>query len=232
MDLYAELNQHGFAIRRGVLVPRQLDQLCTLLFPPSSTPSSGLAPPHALRNVLWERGGLVEALTRFGIDTLASEALGAPSFAIDALYFDKTSRANWKVPNHQDRMMPVAAEVQEVGFSGWTRRGGVVYVEPPVDVLARLVAIRIHLDDCPALNGSLAVLPGSHCLGKLRDAELTEIDRGRLVECEAKLGDVLVIKPLLVHRSSPARDPEHRRVLHVVYAASEPGTTVRWRRTS
>jgi ectoine hydroxylase-related dioxygenase (phytanoyl-CoA dioxygenase family) len=92
-----------------------------------------------------------------------------------------------------------------------------------------MVALRIHLDDCPAANGALAVIPGSHLQGKLGDVALGELPRDGYVPCEAAAGDVLAMRPLLVHRSSPAEVPARRRVVHVVYAAGQPGEKVRWK---
>jgi hypothetical protein len=68
--------------------------------------------------------------------------------------------------------------------------------------------------------------------GKLGDAALAAIEREAYVPCPAGAGDVLLCRPLLVHRSSAAVTPSHRRVLHVVYASGEPGAVVRWRRAS
>ena len=127
--------------------------------------------------------------------------------------------------------MPVDAEVpSEPGFSGWTTKAGTIHAEPPVEVLAGLVALRIHFDDAPADNGALAVVLGSHLGGKLRDADLAALRPDQFVQVEVAAGDVLLIKPLIVHRSSPAVSPSHRRVLHVVYASREPGRELRWKR--
>jgi hypothetical protein len=226
-----EVENRGFALRRQAVSSRRLPQLLSLVLPGDEW-SSPRRQPHALRNVLWDRRELAGALTHLGVDDIASEVLGRPAFAINAIYFDKTIRANWKVPCHQDLVMPVEAQVDEPGFAGWTVKAGVPHVEPPTDVLAGLAALRIHFDDCPAANGSLSVLPGSHHRGKLRDAELVALDHGAFVDCEALLSDVFVMKPLLVHRSSAALDPQHRRVLHVVYATEEPGSAIRWKRSA
>jgi hypothetical protein len=229
MGLREEVEDRGFGFRRQALESGQLRELLSLLFPGGGAGPEPRA-PHALRNVLWDRSGVAGALARFGVDRLAGEALGGEAFPINALYFDKTAGANWKVPCHQDVMVPVAERVEEAGFSGWSEKAGVVHVEPPSEVLERLVAIRIHFDDCAASSGALSVLPGSHRGGKLRDGHLAGLDRGRFVDCEGRAGDALLMKPLLVHRSSPAQDPSHRRVLHVVYAAGEPGLLLRWKR--
>ncbi len=152
---------------------------------------------------------------------------GSPAFPINVTYFDKNADANWKVPGHQDLMMPVEREVAEPGFSGWNRKLGVVYVEPPAEVLSNLVALRVHLDACSAANGALAVVPESHRRGKLRDADITAIPSDDFTICDAAAGDILLMKPLLVHRSSQGTEPSHRRVLHIVYATEQPGKNLR-----
>jgi len=43
----------------------------------------------------------------------------------------------------------------------------------------------------------------------------------RYIACRAAPGDVLILRPLLLHRSSPSRGEGRRRVLHVVYATKE-----------
>ncbi len=226
-----EVQDRGFALRRKALSSSRLAELLNVVLPGDER-SADRPAPHALRNVLWDRGEVARALTRLGVDDIAAEVLGGSAFAINAIYFDKTGGANWKVPCHQDLIMPVEAKVDEPGFAGWTMKAGVPHVEPPTEVLASLAAVRIHFDDCPAANGSLSVLPGSHCRGKLRDADLVALDRESFVDCEAMMGDVLVMKPLLVHRSAAALDPQHRRVLHVVYATEEPGSAIRWKRSA
>jgi hypothetical protein len=225
MSVREQLESSGFAVRRAALTEAQNQLLL------QASGVDGNQSAHALRNLLWSRAELRPALRREGVDALASEALGAEAFPINALFFDKPPAANWKVPGHQDLMMPVAAEVPtEPGFSGWTTKAGVPHVEPPSEVLAKLVALRIHFDDATVDNGALAVVPGSHLRGKLRDSELAALRPDEFVPCEAAAGDVLLMKPLVVHRSSPAVSPSHRRVLHVVYAGDAPGRELRWKR--
>src|SRR5256885_1123657 len=136
-----EVEDTGFALRRQALSSSRLAELLSLVLPGDEWPSQRPL-PHALRNVLWDRGELAGTLTCLGVDDIASEGLGRPAFAINAIYFDKTSRANWKVPCHQDLIMPVEAQADEAGFAGWTVKAGVPHVEPPTDVLAGLAAER------------------------------------------------------------------------------------------
>jgi len=93
-----------------------------------------------------------------------------------------------------------------------------------------MVALRIHLDDCGAENGPLSVLPGSHVHGRLAAPEIARwSEHGRAIDCTAARGDVLLLKPLVVHRSSPAVRPGHRRVLHLEFAAEELPQPLAWR---
>ena len=218
MTLREEVDEAGFALRRRAV---DADRLAIL---------SALMPPtHAARNLLWEQPGLPVALEYTGIDALASEVLGERATPVSAIFLDKTPGANWKVPGHQDLVVPVERQVDEPGFTGWTTKRGTAHVQPPREVLEKLIAVRIHLDDAPAENGALAVVPGSHRRGVLGDADLGAIPPAAFTTCQAAAGDVLVMRPLLIHRSSPAVTPEHRRVLHVVYAADQPGREVRWK---
>ncbi|MFN0054452.1 MAG: phytanoyl-CoA dioxygenase family protein [Planctomycetales bacterium] len=231
MNLRHKIDQFGFAFHRNAFTTDQLVALLRLLSPTTNQIGvrSRRGSAYAARNLLWDRPEVSVALARLGLDRRATEALGRNAFPINVTYFDKTPGANWNVPGHQDRMMPVEREVAEPGFSGWSTKLGVVYVEPPLDVLSNLLALRIHLDACPARNGALAVVPGSHLRGRLVDADVAAISSEQFTICDASAGDILFMKPLLVHRSSPAEYPSHRRVLHVVYAVEEPGKQIRWK---
>ena len=84
-----------------------------------------------------------------------------------------------------------------------------------------IVALRIHLDDSTSDNGPLRVLPGTHRMGVLSDAQIRELAQAiTLVECVAAKGSVVRMRPLLVHSSSKCAVLAPRRVLHVEYSAS------------
>jgi ectoine hydroxylase-related dioxygenase (phytanoyl-CoA dioxygenase family) len=93
-----------------------------------------------------------------------------------------------------------------------------------------MVTIRIHLDPCPATNGALRVQPGTHHLGRLNQNHVdTYIEETRTVICSARPGEVLVMRPLLLHASSPAVTPAHRRVLHFDFATGQLDNGLIWR---
>jgi hypothetical protein len=151
---------------------------------------------------------------------LVRPVLGPGAFAVRALLFDRTPEANWGVPWHQDLTIAVRHRGDAPGFGPWTVKAGIPHVRPPVAVLERMVTLRVHLDDCEAGQGPLRVLPGSHRDGIL-GAEATRrlLERNRPVSCLVGRGGVVVIRPLLLHASSPAESPRRRRVVHLEYAA-------------
>jgi ectoine hydroxylase-related dioxygenase (phytanoyl-CoA dioxygenase family) len=82
-----------------------------------------------------------------------------------------------------------------------------------------MLIARIHLDDCAEENGALRVIKSSHDFGIMsRDQIKSIVLSESATVLTAKAGDVLLMKPLLLHASSPARNPSHRRVLHLEFA--------------
>jgi len=155
--------------------------------------------------------------------------LGRGAFPVRALLFDKTPAANWSLGWHQDLAIAVKERHDAPGFSGWSVKAGVTHVLPPTAVLEQMLAARLHLDDCDASNGALRVLPGSHREGRLEDAAVTRWSTAvSAVTCAARRGDVLLLRPLLLHSSAQAATPRHRRVIHIEYAAGPLPDGVEW----
>ena len=145
-------------------------------------------------------------------------------------YFSKSTNRNWLVALHQDLSSAVAERVDDGRLSGWSRKDGVLHVQPPADVLASLAAVRVHLDDCGADDGPLRVVPGSHRDGRLSPVDETRLRDARgLTTCTAGRGEVLVLRPLLLHASSKASGTSRRRVLHYVFGPRELPYGLRWR---
>lgn len=152
---------------------------------------------------------------------------GAP--AIQAIAFNKTPQTNWKVAWHQDLQFPFVGADRTPGCSGFCRKDGLEYGQPPDEVLAGLLAVRLHLDACDAGNGPLRVLPGTHAAGVLEDGEI-EHRKATVAEqvCLAELGDAILMRPLLLHASSAASEPRQRRVLHLVFAEEPLPAPAHW----
>src|SRR5437762_1277014 len=102
-------------------------------------------------------------------------------------------------------------------------------MQAPAEVLEPMIAVRVHLDDCGALDGPLRVLPGSHRLGKL-DADQIAAARDRIGEhvCAARAGDALLMRPLLLHASSAVEQPSRRRVIHIECSSTSLPFPLEW----
>lgn len=175
---------------------------------------------------------IVAETARIVRDRLAAlDALPTTAIAIQAIAFDKTPTANWKVTWHQDLMFPFAARVTQPGYDLPAKKDGIDYARPPRPILERLLAVRVHLDDCDEANGPLRVAPGSHRHGILPSAEIsTQVSHHGEIACLGQETEALLMRPLLLHASSPARAPRHRRVLHLVFDTGE-NCAERWHRT-
>jgi ectoine hydroxylase-related dioxygenase (phytanoyl-CoA dioxygenase family) len=148
---------------------------------------------------------------------------------VRGLLFNKLPEANWAVPWHQDLTIAVRERRQAPGFGPWSLKDGVVHVQPPDEVIARMVSVRIHLDDTDAQNGALRVIPGSHTEGRLSAEAIGRWTTSRTaVTLEAPAGSVLLMRPHLLHASSAAEPPGQRRVIHIEYAADELPFGLEW----
>jgi ectoine hydroxylase-related dioxygenase (phytanoyl-CoA dioxygenase family) len=123
----------------------------------------------------------------------------------------------------------VTAQIETPGFTGWSMKDGALHVHPPEEILASMITLRLHLDDCDASNGALKVIPGSHRFGKIPTGEITRLAAANeQFICEGPKGGALLLRPLLLHASSPAESPRHRRVLHIEYATQKLPNGLEW----
>jgi ectoine hydroxylase-related dioxygenase (phytanoyl-CoA dioxygenase family) len=123
----------------------------------------------------------------------------------------------------------VGERIDTPGFGPWSVKDGIVHVQPPCEILANMVAVRIHLDDCQVDNGALKVVPGSHLHGELSTEAINQwTESHKPVTCELLKGGVLAMRPLVLHSSTRAASPRHRRVLHIEYASDELPNGLRW----
>jgi hypothetical protein len=123
--------------------------------------------------------------------------LGPECLPVRAILFDKSAEQNWSLGWHQDRTIAVRQRIDMDGFGPWSIKSGMVHVEPPFDLLARMVTMRVHLDPVPTTNAPLLVAPGSHKRGRIPTAETPDVVRqcgvnsmsgrswGRLALCDA-----------------------------------------------
>lgn len=226
-----EFNTAGYTLVPAVLERQALDSLTTRLGEMESRHQehNREGKTFAMRDVFAEDPELLKFASAPPLLDFARLLAGSGVRPTKATYFDKRPEANWSLPLHQDLTITVHARAEVPGYTHWSIKAGVPHVQPPVRVLEGIVALRIHLDDCPVENGALEVVPGSHLQGRISAGDLRAMHlQGRAVTCPAHTGDVLAMRPLLVHGSSKARIPGRRRVLHVEYAATELDAPLQW----
>lgn len=226
------LRDDGFCLVRGALSSAECDVLLDEIgdmLQAGESPSAGFT-THCARNLLSRSSTIHGRVSRPPFISLAREALGKDALPVKGIYFDKNPDSNWVVPWHQDLTIALQEQHEVEGYSNWTVKEGAWHVQPPASVLESQVTLRLHLDDCSEQNGALRVVPGSHRLGRLdhaAEAKLRE-DVGEVL-CEAKRGDVLVMSPLILHASSKAVQPSHRRIVHIEYSAARLPEPLAWR---
>jgi ectoine hydroxylase-related dioxygenase (phytanoyl-CoA dioxygenase family) len=152
---------------------------------------------------------------------IAQQALGSETTPYRATLFEKSGNSNWLVVWHQDTALPLSERFDRPGWGPWSTKAGILYAHAPTWALDQIVALRLHLDASHADNGPLRVIPGSPSLGVLSDDEVFRIAHEQpYAECLLDRGDILAMRPLLIHSSPKAQSPAQRRVLHLEYAAS------------
>ena len=225
-----EVEQYGFATRDGVLSEPEVHELLSAMERVNKAGSvrkrGGI---FAVRNLL-DVSPEVQSLARSPvIRELVVPVLGSECFPVRGILFDKIPGANWKVPWHQDVTIAVQERIEIDGFGPWSIKADVPHVQPPASVLENMFSVRIHLDACGEENGALRVIPGSHQLGRIPEDEIPSV-RHNLPEqvCAVGVGGALLMRPLLLHASSPSRAPEHRRVIHLDFAAVQLPLGMNW----
>lgn len=201
---YPDLEQ-GFLIHRGVFTAVEVEALraaCDAVAAEAGTTCVRhiRAKSHELHDLANDPRLLDKLPTSFQV--------------VRSLLFDKTADENWPVAWHQDLTIGVAEKVELPGYGPWSIKDGTIHVQPPEDILKRMITLRIHLDETPASNGALRVIPNSHhgCHSGLSIPTESE------VVCECHPGDVLAMSPLILHASSRSMIPSRRRIIHFEYA--------------
>jgi hypothetical protein len=121
----------------------------------------------------------------------------------------------------------VHSRVITAGFGPWSEKAGVTHVQRDRDSRAH-AAVRIHLDDCGPENGPVRVLARRTC-GPLSASAIDAWRNGSpSVDCVAERGATLALRPLILHASSQATVPGHRRVVHLDFAAEELPEPLAW----
>jgi len=227
-DLRREIEEQGFAVLPGLFGVERVGSLvcelerARLELNDSVLQSRGHV--YGIRNLsdVWPGAQAVAQ------DACLYAAIGSvlgPGFGlVRSIFFDKPPGRTWSLPWHRDFTIAVRDSGEAAGeFRRPTVKAGVPHVEAPGWLLRRMVTARVALDDVVEENGPLLVISGSHT-----DANLEGLPSDRQLAAMAqpihmRAGDVLLMRPLLLHRSGPSHPDttRHRRTLHFEFAAEK-----------
>jgi ectoine hydroxylase-related dioxygenase (phytanoyl-CoA dioxygenase family) len=222
--LHEQIESDGFAILTGVFEPQRIgailaDLTNALAVQSEANGAIGEGAPYAARNLLAAWPQLIELARAPAIRTAVTDLLGPGSGLVRGLFFDKPPGVSWALPWHKDMTIAVRAnDLPSTSFSKPTTKAGVPHVQAPESVLSAMITARIHLDDVVEENGPLLLLPGSHKGGKMPSAA------GGIRQILVSAGDVLLMRPLVMHSSGYARadTQRHRRIVHLEFASATP----------
>lgn len=163
------------------------------------------------------------------IGCIVAGLIGKEVFPVRAISFDKNDINNWALGWHQDRTIAVKRRCDLPGYGPWTRKQGILHVQPPFLVIAGLRTIRIHLDPVSSSNGPLLVAAGSHRLGLVAAEQCKKLaETMPRMACLANAGDIWAYHTAILHASERSEPGQRRRVLQVDYASDQLQVPLEW----
>lgn len=218
------LDSAGFEIIENVLSAQEAAQFRFLLSSLKLKPLRGGI--RRIEQVVPEVATLARSSKLLAI---AQKHLTGQPHLVRAIYFDKSPDNNWFVTWHQDRTVAVSDRFEMEGWGPWSLKSGAWHVQPPIEVLEKMITIRVHLDSATTSNGCLKIARGSHRLGLLAsDGVLEQIDKNRVEYCEALAGGAVVMRPHVLHASEKSISNAPRRVLHFEYSIYQLPEGIAW----
>lgn len=216
-----QLNERGYCIISNGLLPRDAERIAQDIETALAATADDAIALRAKRGIYGARNLLAicpaarDAWRTTILTELINDVLGSDFGLVRGLYFDKPPERTWSLPWHQDLTIAVREHRPSTLFQRPTTKAGVPHVEAPLEILSRMLTLRIHLDNVTLDNGPLQVLPGTH---RQRSDDFVV---GEPTIILAQAGDVLAMRPLLAHCSGPsaAGCTTHRRILHLEFAA-------------
>ncbi|MEM7359993.1 MAG: phytanoyl-CoA dioxygenase family protein [Pseudomonadota bacterium] len=210
MNVEEKFESDGFVVIKDILSENELHLL-------SDRCDSEIKAQIGTRNLLdfaWVRG-LARTLK---LSESLKPLMPTNPVAVQCNYFAKDSENNWSVTPHRDLSIPVKKQIKSEGWSGWSVKEGVLYAQPPKQVLAQMMGVRIHLEANDSQNGALELVAGSH---------KNFIQRGERSLGIVPKGGALVMRPLVLHASTKLKSGK-RRVLHFVFGPRKLPDDMEW----
>ena len=224
MEIKFHIDEHGIEIKRNYISSSTID---AIKYEVNATNEE--YPKHGIRGADKKFSSINQLAQSNEFIELASSILGSKPHIVRVIFFDKTPDKNWLVTWHQDKTIALNKKEDITGWGPWSIKDNTHHVQPSLEVLNKMVTFRLHLDDANENNGCLKVILKSHELGILTQEQLTEvINTHEPYLCKAKEGDLVIMKPHILHSSSKSLNPGHRRVVHVEYSNYQLPAELKW----
>jgi ectoine hydroxylase-related dioxygenase (phytanoyl-CoA dioxygenase family) len=220
----SNLERDGFAIAPAVMNADTIHNLSSEIEKLFTT-----IPPAGIRALADKVFAIRPLAQSRAVRDLIEPILGVDARMVRSILFSKNEQANWHVAWHQDLAIAVKVKADLSGYTNWSLKEGVVHVQPPIEILQRMLTIRLHLDDADETNGALWVSPGTHRMGRLAASEAATVaaQNGKHL-CSVNAGDALLFRPMLLHASRKSTSNRPRRVIHLEYAAADLPEPLVW----
>lgn len=135
------LEKDGFQILKNVVDEQTISSLIEDLSKIELSEKAKRKSIYGVRNLLNLSPKVREFAESGTVREIAEKYLGEKAKVVRAIYFDKTSNANWKVPWHQDLTIAVCEKIETKGFTAWTRKAGIHHVQPPIEILEKMLTL-------------------------------------------------------------------------------------------
>ncbi|WP_370281026.1 phytanoyl-CoA dioxygenase family protein [Pontibacterium sp.] len=139
--------------------------------------------------------------------------------------FESTPAKAW----HQERNVVLNQKVDIADWGPWHEEDGVHYVQPPIEVLDNMVTLRLQLDAANEESGYLRIIPRSHNTGLMSEEEIAAYaESHESIDCFTEAGDVLAIRPHVLHKTCEGSSGSSRRVLQIEYCGYKLPAGLEW----
>jgi hypothetical protein len=226
--LQQDIEQQGFTVLPGLFgserVARLVSELDRARLGMNGSVLQSRGQVYGIRNLTDVWPAALAVAREPGLRAAIGSVLPLGFGLVRSIFFDKPPERTWSLPWHRDLTIAVRDTTSALGeFRRPTVKAGVPHLEAPAWLLKGMLTARVALDEVVDENGPLLVIPGSHRDVSAEDMPTAQELSARSRPIHMRAGDVLLIRPMVVHRSGPSRPgtTRHRRTLHFEFAAEE-----------